>query len=76
MKKLPRNTTEWTRRFPSSPVLTRRYKSVAAPAVKLMTSLVFFRMMNFIASPEIIGTISHDSLRYKGNVIPLFCLTD
>lgn len=26
--------------------------------------------------PEIIGTISHDSLGYKGNVIPLFCLTD
>ena len=36
----------------------------------------FFRMMNFIASPEIIDKISHDSLGYKGNVIPLFCLTD
>lgn len=52
MKKLPRNTTEWTRRFPSSPVLKRRYKSVAAPAMKLMTSLVFFRMMNFIVFPR------------------------
>ena len=53
MKKLPRNTTEWTRRFPSSPVLKRRYKSAAAPAIKLMSSLIFFRVMNSIVSPEI-----------------------